>query len=189
MVAQPRTPANIADWRPRRFAPPQDTTLWWECRYENAPMVSSRVSIDIITIMDVKDAHTTGLLSPQGTETPENLRATLHELEQLHQVEEAGRRPHARAIDRATDWIRRLFDNVVAGQLRWLPPHVAPGQEGEVELEWWCSTKSLTVYIARDGITALASWGPHMDDEMREEKVESNTEMKAAWDWLTNPHR
>lgn len=62
--------------------------------------------------------------------------------------------PSAGAVKTAVNWLEALYRDRPKG-LPWYPPNVTASAEGEVVLEWWAESKTLTAYIEGGSVEYL----------------------------------
>ncbi len=93
--------------------------------------------------------------------------------------------PRIEAIHDATEWIERMYEEVVRSKMPWVRPHVSADEGGDVTFEWWNSDKGLTIYVsAHDGVSYLKDWGPDMVDDMEDGPVSTPEERRDIWAWF-----
>ncbi len=88
------------------------------------------------------------------------------------------------SLERAREWLLELFKVSLADALPWLPPSIAPGDEGEVVFEWWHNGKTLTVYVEPAGAQYVKSWGANINTEMSDGDASSGNASGRLWKWL-----
>jgi hypothetical protein len=91
--------------------------------------------------------------------------------------------PDAGAIVRAEAVIDQL-QKISAVEGNWEEPHVAAGHDGEIVLEWWGDSKKITLYVSAEAVDCLRVWGPDMDAQMSERRLETTAELQDLWHWL-----
>lgn len=88
------------------------------------------------------------------------------------------------ATNRATSWLKNMYDNLVSKSLKWQMPHINVSPEKEVVFEWWSNGRKLTIYFSDENAVLIKVWGPNIDTEMNEGDAEDLAEAIDAWKWL-----
>ncbi len=114
----------------------------------------------------------------------ERFRQTLAQVGALRRAAPMWNSPDPRAIDQGENWLRSLFVDVLIAGLPWLAPHIAPGMEGEIEVEWWHQGRTLTIYIGPNDMRYLESWGPNMDTDMADGELAAVGNYRVLWERL-----
>lgn len=119
---------------------------------------------------------------------------------QLDQVERLGNNwddqgslsPDPIATVNARQFVEDLFRQTVASaefqtqdqvQTYWQRPHISANEDGEIVFEWWNADRKLTVYIGRDQLHYIKSWGPDVMNEMEDGALPED-KMPLLWEWL-----
>jgi hypothetical protein len=92
--------------------------------------------------------------------------------------------PKQEAIQYASQWIERLYREIIDLPLDWLEPNVTASAEGEVAFEWRQGTKNLTIYIGNQSAEYGKDWGTDINTEMEDGPAESPIIRRALWKWL-----
>ena len=93
--------------------------------------------------------------------------------------------PDAASIVRAEDLLRvvRRVSDEVGG---WREPHVSAGQDGEIVLEWWGDKKKTTMYVSACAVDCIRVWGPDVDTQMDERRIQHQADVRTVWSWLNS---
>lgn len=85
----------------------------------------------------------------------------------------------------AREALALLHAGALARGLRWQEPHVGVNERGQVTLEWWKDTRSLTVYIrSEDRVDYLKAWGTDIEAEMEDGELNRLADFAALSRWL-----
>ena len=121
---------------------------------------------------------------------PADLERTLADIDALQHLEAGWNghdvaAPRIEAIQDATEWIERVYEDVMRSKLVWHKPHVAADEHGDVTFEWWNGDKGLTIYVSADGdVSYLKDWGLDMDDEMEVGSLSTPEQRRDIWAWF-----
>ena len=78
-----------------------------------------------------------------------------------------------------------MHAGALARGLRWEEPHVGVNERGQITLEWWKETRSLTIFIrAEDHIEYLKAWGKDIEAEMEDGELNRLADFVALSRWL-----
>jgi hypothetical protein len=84
----------------------------------------------------------------------------------------------------AQQWLDNLNELITAQQLAWLEPLVNFSPNAEIVLEWWQSSRKLTIYIDSDSAEYVQVWGTDIDREMADGDANSRSTIETLWRWL-----
>ncbi len=93
-------------------------------------------------------------------------------------------KPNAKAIKKAEQFIKELFEFTEQLQCAWLSPNITASSDGEVLLEWWGKEKDLTIYLSATEITYIKV--KHDDiDNMEDGNLDLNKNIIGSlWEWF-----
>lgn len=66
----------------------------------------------------------------------------------------------------------------------WSEPAVNLGDYGQLELQWWCGEKSLTLVVDGARMNYLKAWGDDLQSDMEDGEVEDAPGFLDLWSWL-----
>jgi hypothetical protein len=93
--------------------------------------------------------------------------------------------PSKDLLAEAREALALMHAGALARGLRWEEPHVGVNERGQVTLEWWKDTRSLTVFIrAEDHIEYLKAWGKDIEAEMEDGELNRLADFVALSRWL-----
>ncbi len=88
-------------------------------------------------------------------------------------------------IDCAREALALLHAGAVARNIHWIDPHVGSNERGQVTLEWWHHSRSLTVFIrSLDKIEYLKAWGQNIDSQMEDGEIVRLNDFVTLSRWL-----
>ena len=69
--------------------------------------------------------------------------------------------------------------------MRWAEPHIGSNERGQVTLEWWQDTRTLTLFVrSEEQVDYLKAWGSHIENEMEDGEVSRLADFAALSRWL-----
>jgi hypothetical protein len=158
-------------------------------RYEAAPEVADRsimnVRAQFEALSDSIEAALRELRESQARLTAHRIGERVQALAELG-ANWDGRGSEAANMDAIYSAIGALHGITQAVQeagLSWLDPHIGLSENGQVVFEWWNRQKKLTIYVGREEIDYVSSWGPDMDEQMDAGPITGN--FPRLWKWLT----
>ncbi len=78
-----------------------------------------------------------------------------------------------------------LHTGAVERGVAWTDPHIACNERGEIVLEWWHGSRSLTVFVrSEDQVDYLKSWGSDIESEMEDGELSRLADFAALSRWL-----
>lgn len=93
--------------------------------------------------------------------------------------------PTPSMISAAREVLALFQASALARGMSWVHPHVGCNERGEITLEWWIDTRTLTVYVRSDErIDYLMSWGSNIETEMEEGEISRIADFVALSYWL-----
>ena len=95
--------------------------------------------------------------------------------------------PTTEVIVYAREALAMLHAGALAQNTTWTEPHISCNERGQVTLEWWKGSQTLTLYV-RSGnkLDYLKAWGCNIESEMENGSVEGIADFIALSRWL-NP--
>jgi hypothetical protein len=90
----------------------------------------------------------------------------------------------AETMATARTWLDMLGEVVTVNQLAWLDPLVNLSSNTEIVLEWWHTSKKLTIYIDGDRAEYVQVWGADIDREMVDGDANQAAVVETLWRWL-----
>jgi hypothetical protein len=85
----------------------------------------------------------------------------------------------------AREALALLQSGALARGVPWSEPHVGVNERGQVTLEWWAGTRSLTVFIRSESqVDYLKSWGTNIESEMEDGELSRLSDFAAVSRWL-----
>ncbi len=67
----------------------------------------------------------------------------------------------------------------------WINPSVSRSPQGEIVLEWWHKENKLTLYISSRGVEYIRTWGPNIDTQMSDGRLNNSADLALHLRWLT----
>jgi hypothetical protein len=98
--------------------------------------------------------------------------------------------PSQALLAEAREALALMHAGALARRLRWEEPHVGVNERGQVTLEWWKGTRSLTIFIrAEDQIEYLKAWGENIESDMEDGELNRLADFVALCRWLYEENR
>ena len=82
---------------------------------------------------------------------------------------------------------RRMHRLMLESSVRcvgWQWPALNLGMDGQLELQWWHGTKSLTLVVDGSKVSYLRAWGEDVQSEMEDGEVVDSPDFQNLWRWL-----
>jgi hypothetical protein len=102
----------------------------------------------------------------------------------LRQLDDRQGNVSAETMATARTWLDMLGEVVMVNQLAWLDPLVNLSPNTEIVLEWWHTSKKLTIYIDGDRAEYVQVWGADIDREMADGDANQAAAVETLWRWL-----
>ncbi len=93
--------------------------------------------------------------------------------------------PTAEVIIYAREALAMLHAGALARGIVWTEPHISCNERGQVTLEWWKGSRTLTLYV-RSGneLDYLKAWGSNIENDMEDGPVGGIADFIALSRWL-----
>ena len=93
--------------------------------------------------------------------------------------------PSTELIDHAREALALLHAGTIARNTRWVDPHVGSNELGQVTLEWWNHSRSLTLFVrSSDRVEYLKAWGQDIESQMEDGEVIRLNDFVTLSHWL-----
>lgn len=98
--------------------------------------------------------------------------------------------PSKAFLAEAKEVLALIHAGALARGLRWEEPHIGVNERGQITLDWWKGTRSLTVFIrSEDQIEYLKAWGKDIETEMEDGELNRLADFVALSRWLYEENR
>lgn len=93
--------------------------------------------------------------------------------------------PVPERIDQAKETLALLQASALARGVRWHDPNISGNERGEVVLEWWWQSRSLTVFVGdRGAVRYLKAWGANIESEREDGELNRISDFVSVAHWL-----
>jgi biotin operon repressor len=93
--------------------------------------------------------------------------------------------PSKALLTEAKEALALMHAGALARGLRWAEPHVGVNERGQITLEWWKDTRSLTIFIrSEDQIEYLKAWGINIETQMEDGELNRLADFVSLSRWL-----
>lgn len=93
--------------------------------------------------------------------------------------------PSKEAIRKAQSALPQLYQAVSAENYRWMTPHIAASEAGEITMEWWRRERKITIYISDADVEYILVSGLDTD-AMESGRIRFGHDFRQIWSWLHN---
>ena len=85
----------------------------------------------------------------------------------------------------ARETLALLHAGALARGLTWVEPHLGSNERGQITLEWWQGTRTLTLFVrSEEQVDYLKAWGSHIENDMEDGEVSRLADFAALSRWL-----
>ena len=93
--------------------------------------------------------------------------------------------PAPEIVEYSRDVLALIHAAALARNIGWWEPHIGCNERGQVTLEWWHNSRTLTLFIrSSTRVDYLKSWGTDIDTEMEDGEVSRISDFLALSGWL-----
>jgi len=98
--------------------------------------------------------------------------------------------PSKALLAEAREALALMHAGALARGLRWEEPHLGVNERGQITMDWWKGTRSLTIFIrSEDRIEYLRAWGKDIETEMEDGELNRLADFVALSRWLCEENR
>ena len=93
--------------------------------------------------------------------------------------------PTSERIAEAKETLALFQASALARGVRWHNPNISGNERGEITLEWWWQSRSLTVFVGAAGaVRYLKAWGANIENEMEDGELNRISDFVQIAHWL-----
>lgn len=92
-------------------------------------------------------------------------------------------KPNPVSVRRARSWAEELYRDLSAEL--WIEPHISADEDGDVVFEWRRNSRKLVAYVSPQAVEYLKIEGPAVTSDIADGTIESPSDYRTLWRWLT----
>ena len=90
--------------------------------------------------------------------------------------------PMAESLDRSWDLLTSMLPHISRPEIG--KPLVSADSDGTIVLQWFSSSKRVTVSVDGSEVLAIRSWGPNIHTQMDDHEIQTPSALLADLEWL-----